>query len=603
MKILLSVMAAAILAAPVVSAYDHPLYLVSRITEDNRWCATVSDDDESSVVLQPCDFDSAPPNQIWYRRDYEDFSSALFEPGERCMGYTNVNDTFALTDCFNDTIPTRTSWWQEYWKDGTAVQLSDYGEGPLCAAPVDDNPSPGDNIQMLPCRDEGRYAWHFEYASCLPVVNSGWTFRMCGETGCAKAMNPGVRDASNRIGIVVDPNDGDVWLFDSRFDDALCMGTGLMRLKSDPSLCLQQGHGGSPRDGSWMRVYPCECNNPYQQFYCGEPGQTRTDPSLYMATNKDSNLVILREYDAADAYPLWPEYEPTRLPMVLLWHYPGATRRVWFNDPVVFEDPQQTDTYICLFQQGDGNLRILRSSSVEECNNNSGDLIYHTNFSRDLAGPDGHRYFTQLQRDGNLVTRKVSSLEWVWSTCSESQIGDYSLVLNPDDTLSIFDENGQKTWDSSANVESCVAPSRDPIVLLQATDGNIRKIRSGEKWTIPDQDGNPNFDTPVCLYQKDDGSFVVGYSGCESNETFFFESGISKHLPDGEKYYTALQNDGNLVTRRENSREWVWKSCSRQAAVGDFSLVLNEDNSLSIISYPDGKSIWNSAKDRSCVAD
>lgn len=47
---------------------DHPLFVVSWVTEERRWCLTANDE-ATDVSLELCDFDRAPANQIWYRTD------------------------------------------------------------------------------------------------------------------------------------------------------------------------------------------------------------------------------------------------------------------------------------------------------------------------------------------------------------------------------------------------------------------------------------------------------------------------------------------------------------------------------------------------------
>jgi outer membrane protein assembly factor BamB len=191
-----------------------------------------------------------------------------------------------------------------------------------------------------------------------------------------------------------------------------------------------------------------------------------------------------------------------------------------------------------------------------------------------------------------------------WSTCSASRQAEYSLVLNPDDTLAIMDENGRVTWKSDTD-ETCLIPARDPLVLLRSTvNYNDRAVRYGEEVSI--WDGKSNSD--VCLVQQGDGNFrVVRASGCGSNAgTLLFHSELSKELANGETYFTVLQRDGNLVTRKEFSGDWAWSSCSSQGDIpqdwDEYVLVLLDDNSLSILSSTSGETIWNSMSDPSCVA-
>jgi len=110
-------------------------------------------------------------------------------------------------------------------------------------APEQDEPKAGvTQTKMISCTpDDGRYTWHFHYNSY--PYSRGWEIRMWDGSGCIKARNPGVQDDSNRVELMRHA-DSDIWLFDLWPDDAICMGSGCMRLKRNLALCLQQGHAG-----------------------------------------------------------------------------------------------------------------------------------------------------------------------------------------------------------------------------------------------------------------------------------------------------------------------------------------------------------------------
>lgn len=41
----------------------------------------------------------------------------------------------------------------------------------------------------------------------------------------------------------------------------------MLQTRLDPTKCMQATHRGKPvKQGSWMRVYPCDANNPLQRF-------------------------------------------------------------------------------------------------------------------------------------------------------------------------------------------------------------------------------------------------------------------------------------------------------------------------------------------------
>lgn len=120
-------------------------------------------------------------------------------------------------------------------------------------------------------------------------------------------------------------------------------------------------------------------------------------------------------------------------------------KTVSFGEPRAIYD-SALNKYICLFQQGDGNFRVLRSATIQDCEDNVGTLLYHSDFSVPGSGP----YFTSMQVDGNLITRKQVNEQWVWKThSSQGMIEErFCLVLNADGTLSILDENDNTIWNS-----------------------------------------------------------------------------------------------------------------------------------------------------------
>ena len=158
-------------------------------------------------------------------------------------------------------------------------------------------------------------------------------------------------------------------------------------------------------------------------------------------------------------------------PLELLESGPaGANRDVRFGQPHVISEPD-ADTFICLFLQGDGNLRILRVDSPEDCENNTGDLLYHSGFSLPL---NDETYYTRLQQDGNMVTRKTDSNQWVWKTDSSQGrqvVESFWLVLNCDDSISIINERCDRCLEFqsrySGNFES--PPDVDEIVCHRWT--------------------------------------------------------------------------------------------------------------------------------------
>lgn len=284
--------------------------------------------------------------------------------------------------------------------------------------------------------------------------------------------------------------------------------------------------------------------------------------------------------------------------------YPMTLLMAGFEDAVRFDEPRvvgsvaPNGTVICLFQQGDGNFRVLRSASHDDCSNNLGDLIYHSGFS--LPYDISDTYYTKLQVDGNLITRKETSNDWVWK--SHSGQGDidenFRLVLNADDTLSILDENEGTIWNS---VTHETRTYKRPLVLMRSWPDRKSRAWFNRPLKVFDRLAN----TYVCIFQQGDGNFrVLRGDACNENKgSVIFRSGFSATRPHNEKYYTHLQRDGNLVTRSETTEMWTWTTCSSQGNGVEeyFNLVLTGSDTLAILDI-NGTEIWESAHDESCFA-
>lgn len=85
----------------------------------------------------------------------------------------------------------------------------------------------------------------------------------------------------------------------------------------DGDLCLQAGHGKSLRDGSKMRLYPCDENNIFQRFAADlalEPGPLRLVSDQYddlcvthrgVNANLGKDPIIFKKCDLPDSRILW----------------------------------------------------------------------------------------------------------------------------------------------------------------------------------------------------------------------------------------------------------------------------------------------------------
>ena len=575
---------------------DHPLFLVSRITEDQKWCLTANEE-ATEVSLELCDFGGAPNSQVWYRTDDEQILTSLVPldtdslGNNRCLAYED--DKVFINACDSDRI--RFDSWPGWpWEAGeyapSESKLKAKSDPGGCVAPKDETPSAGGEITLLSCdeADSGRrVVWRFYFVSC--DGRGGGSTRLCNDDGCIQADN------SNRVK-VVEALYSDQWGKDGGPVEATCLGVGIIHLDRDPSLCLQK----VTQDGDQVQVHPCECNNELQQFGC-EYWSDLSLPCMYTTEGSDS-VISSENCDAVPESKLIgvPDYYPAdEYPVTLLtagqytWQrtVEAGEREVRARAPTCFKDGVNLGCFICVIQQGDGNFRVLRSQNPGDCENKVGNSIFKSGFS--LKQPNGETYYTRLQRDGNLLTQTSDRKKTVWKTCSNqpNTNDEYALVLNADDSLSILTSDGNEIWNSETD-EPCNVDR--PLVLMSSASGGRNIVEHRSEFKVYD----PLTDTDICVRLQGDGNFRVLRGGCTNGSgTVIFRSGFVGQ----DTYYTKLQRDGNLITFTE-SGDWVWKTCSSQGSVSqDFFLVLGKDDKLSIINDA-GEPIWHSSFDRTCFA-
>lgn len=566
---------------------DHPMFLVSRVVEAKLYCLT-ADATATSVSYEMCDFAGEPANQIWYRTDDETLLTSLIpfdgfvNSNNRCLTEDSENGGGVfISACESEEGRQRFDTWPT---DRQRIKIK---SNEVCIAPDDTS----DDITTISCDDEPRSLWRFHFVSCDDMMGRSPS-RLCNSEGCMKAINAGVPDASNQVKVVDEPY-ADWWIYDGETADAICFGTGLTRLLRDPSLCLQTGDGSElDQDGTQMRVYPCDCNNELQQAngcdyeYTGDT--TSIDDRAVQGETDWNDPLRFKKNDSENEYPLH-----------LLTALPGFDNKIEPGDRFVANMIPEWggDRLICLVQQGDGNFKVLRTDTVEDCQANIGRRVWSSGFQLDLPSA---QYYTRMQRDGNLITRMINPRKTVWKTCSQ-QLGvdnAFSLVYNADETISILSSIGDEIWNSERD-ESCFIDR--PLVLMSSAPGGQNRLDYQDRLRIPD----PLTGLDVCLKTQGDGNFVVRRGDCDSLDAdgLIFDSEYSVELPGAENYYTKLQRDGNLVTYTDKTNDWVWKTCSRQGAVSeDFSLVLEKDDSISILNR-NGYPIWNSYFDDSCKAN
>ena len=280
------------------------------------------------------------------------------------------------------------------------------------------------------------------------------------------------------------------------------------------------------------------------------------------------------------------------------------------GEPRIIPEPS-TGAVICLFQQVNGNFRILRSLSPADCNKNVGTLLYQSGVR--IPVPSGQQYFTRMQWNGNLYTRTYvgddeNDSKGVWKTVSPENYDHkpFFLVLNDDDSLDILDENDTSIW-NSVNGETCIATDtwgescgiHRPMPLLKTIPRDQRTIGPDSTPIVKRDDLSNSY---VCVIQEVTGNFrVVRGNDCMNNNgDVLYESGLNVlDTNSTESFVTHLQRDGNLITRHSVTQETAWKTCSYQPYIQEYELVLTSSDSLAIVGA-DGTVAWESTRDDSC---
>mmetsp|Transcript_20391 Transcript_20391/g.36993 ORF Transcript_20391/g.36993 Transcript_20391/m.36993 type:complete len:336 (+) Transcript_20391:248-1255(+) len=181
---------------------------------------------------------------------------------------------------------------------------------------------------------------------------------------------------------------------------------------------------------------------------------------FYLVLNQDDRLDIQDENstsiwnswngESCITTDTWGESCGLHRPLALLRTIPRDQRTVGPNSsPVVYRD-DLTESYVCVIQEWLGNFRVLRGN---DCQNNTGDVLYESGFHGDFDTNDV--YVTHLQRDGNLITRHTVTRDTAWTTCSyQGYIQEMELVLTSSDSLAIVGADGTVAWESTRD-DSC----------------------------------------------------------------------------------------------------------------------------------------------------
>ena len=96
---------------------------------------------------------------------------------------------------------------------------------------------------------------------------------------------------------------------------------------------------------------------------------------------------------------------------------------------------------------------------------NAGDTLFSPNY----------RYMTLMQKDGHLLTYRMSDYKIIFSTGSSNNAGGYAL-LKQDHTLKVYNSGGGMVWDNGSRTS---AP--DPATTLSLTNDGML-VLAGAPW-------------------------------------------------------------------------------------------------------------------------
>jgi hypothetical protein len=262
--------------------------------------------------------------------------------------------------------------------------------------------------------------------------------------------------------------------------------------------------------------------------------------------------------------------------------YSGTT--LWANGSV--RNEKKT---MFIHQQNNGNL-VVRTGTPEK----QGELIWQSGISL----PTSNSYYTKLQGDGHLKTRKWISdtaYEDIWKTKVSGVSQKYYLAAFVAQScgnrgVSVFagtpSATGKVLWTSYGAKNPSDPGACTPRPLLFAGDVVKRD-------QVVQQPGTDAF-----ILQAINGNLVVRKGSSSNPGGIVWQTGINLAPAD---YYTKLQRDGNLITRPPSATRgtvsYIWKSNVTGKSQAYF-LGLNCDN-VSVSVYegtPEsrGSAIWTS---------
>lgn len=194
-------------------------------------------------------------------------------------------------------------------------------------------------------------------------------------------------------------------------------------------------------------------------------------------------------------------------------------------------------------QLSSGNVRVRRGSL-----SNPGEILWQSC----EEGPEVDEYFTSLQVDSQLITRRPSTGTFIWKRDDFEDLradGIWQLVLECDALTNDF--GSLIIQDTGSLHVAWTEPLKEPCDL----DGNPPTGRCPTAARLLDMDeriwggnikGASSSIQEYSLEQEEDGNLVLWKGPPNDLECQLWDSGTQFNPND--QVYTVMQNDGNLVT-------------------------------------------------------
>lgn len=291
------------------------------------------------------------------------------------------------------------------------------------------------------------------------------------------------------------------------------------------------------------------------------PARGETQGSYYFILNCDGTVGVYNSETPSAASAIWTE-QGKQCGIAF-----GCTRTVVMreNDMVMSNDDPIQGEGVYMQQETNGNVIVRRGSPATP-----GAILWQ---SCDNKNPKAD-YFTALQPDSQFITRPVSNQNtWVWKRDSfianPSMSWELALECNGDDfdKLVISDSTGgMVVWEDYLR-PSCDAPPVCPsAVLLLDMDQRI--------WNGPPKGTGKGYS----LLQGSNGVLELWKGEPGFEQCMLWRSAPLQRPSQNTSAYTAMQNDGNLVTywRQFNNKHTpIWSTSTGATLEASFTFVID----------------------------